>query len=502
VAAPRSSEPARQSMTSAGKGSRVVLRFMAIVERRLTSARTAAIALLTSIAALASMALAPAPASAASIVFMKGGNVWLASPDGSAQRQVTTGGGWDSPSQADDGTILAQNGTQLFRLDPHGKQLAPAIDTLFTGAPVAAGVGPINTVISPDGVNQAFDGEINANPYYDAGCNCYVYNHRFATWWGSASTFSAPNQTLGQQDYVDPAWIDNGHLMFSAVGILIAQVATYAVGGGDNTMTPWFSDSDPNVQMLGSGAITRGADKLAFVANVSGGVGNEIRIYATNGPPPVAGGPAQSMPTDQCNIGPNNFQSLRVSFAPDGQSLAYDAPDGIHLVTLAGFPSCASLTDSLIIPGGTEPSFGPADVPPSTLTPPPIQTRPPILTPPPAPAFSITHRHVARNGAITLLLTAKAAGTFAARASAVGISHTKHGSHGKHKRFSYGSGWAMNVPGQSVKLTIKPTSSATRALKRAGQALVSITIKFAPTAGSSRTIYASVPITAPRATRG
>jgi hypothetical protein len=463
---------------------------------RWISTRTAAIALVTSIAALASLALAPAPASAASIVFMKGGNVWLASPDGSVERQVTAGGGWDSPSQADDGTILAQNGTQLFRLDPNGKQLVPAINTLFTGAPSSAGVGPINTVISPDGVNQAFDGEINANPYYDAGCNCYVYNHRFATWWGSASTFSAPNQTLGQQDYVDPAWIDNGHLMLSAVGILIAQVATYALGDGDNTMTPWFSDPDPSVQMLGSGAITRGADKLAFVANVTGGVGNEIRIYASNGPPPVAGGPAPSTPTDQCNIGPNNFQSLRVSFAPDGQSLAYDAPDGIHLVTLAGFPSCASLTDKLIIPGAAEPSFGPADVPPPTLT------QPPVLTPPPAPAFSIAHRHVTRNGAITLMLTAKTAGTFTAHASAVGVSHTKHGSRGKQKRFSYGSGWAVTVPGQSVKLTIKPTSSATRALKRAGQALVSITIKFAPTAGSARTIYTSVPITAQRATRG
>jgi hypothetical protein len=77
-------------------------------------------------------------------------------------------------------------------------------------------------VISPDGVDQAYDGETNANPYYNPGCNCWVYAHQFATWWGSASTFSQPNQTLGQQDYVDPAWIDNSHLLLSATGILIA----------------------------------------------------------------------------------------------------------------------------------------------------------------------------------------------------------------------------------------------------------------------------------------
>jgi hypothetical protein len=344
----------------------VVLRLIVV---RLSSARAAAAAVLTSILALASLAVGAAPAGAASIVFMKGGNVWLASPDGSVLRQLTGGGGWDSPSQADDGTILAQNGTQLFRLDRYGKQLVPAINTDFTGAPSTAGTGPVNTVISPDGINQAHDGEINANPYYDAGCNCYVYVHQFATWWGSATTFSEPNQTLGQQDYVDPAWIDNGHLMLSATGILIAQVATYALGGADNTMTPWFSDPDPNVQQLGSGAITRTADKLAFVANVGGGVGNEIRIYSATGPPPVPGGPAPSAPVDQCNIGPSNYQSLRVSFAPDGQSLAYDAPDGIHLVTLTGWPSCTSLADKLLIPGASQPYFGPANLP--ALPPPP-----------------------------------------------------------------------------------------------------------------------------------
>ncbi|HEY2596086.1 MAG TPA: PASTA domain-containing protein, partial [Chloroflexota bacterium] len=345
----------------------------------ITAPLATSIAVLTAVTA--SLALAAGQAGAASIVFMKGGNVWLASPDGSVVRQVTSGGGWDSPSQADDGTILAQRGTQLFRMGRGGNPLAPAINTTFTGAP-ATWAGPVNAVISPDGVNQAYDGEITDSGYYDSGCGCYVYTHTFATWWGSATTLSQPNQTLGQQDYVDPAWIDNGHLMLSATGILIAQVATYALGAGDNAMTPWFSDPDPNLQGLGSGAITRSADKLAFVANVQGGVGNEIRIYSATGPPPVAGGPTPSAPADTCNLGPNNFQSLRVSFAPDGQSLAYDAPDGIHLRTLTGWPSCTSATDKLIIPGASEPYFGPADVGPPTpsATPTPTPGARPIST--------------------------------------------------------------------------------------------------------------------------
>jgi hypothetical protein len=311
------------------------------------------------------------------MVYIKGGNVWLAAPDGTGQRQVTANGGWDSPSQADDGTILAQRGTQLFRIDRNGNQLAAPIDTSFTGAP-PTWAGPLSPVISPDGVNQAYGGMITDSGVYDPNCGCYVYTHTFSTWWGSATTNSQPNQTLGQEDYVDPAWIDPSHLLLTSTGILIHQVATYTLGGGDNSMTQWFSDPDPSVNGLSAGAITRTQDKLAFVANIQGGVGNEIRIYTTNGPPP-------NVPTDVCNIGPNNFQSIRLSFSPDGQSLAYDAPDGIHLVSLAGLPTCTGLADHIIIPGGSLPYFGPADVGSPAPVPTPTPGTPTPRRPTPTP---------------------------------------------------------------------------------------------------------------------
>ena len=150
------------------------------------------------VAMLAALSLAlTGTARAASIVFVKGGNVWLAAADGSSERQVTTGGYWDGPSQADDGMILAQRGTQLFRLSRQGTQLDPPIDTIFTGAP-PTWAGPVAPVISPDGTSQAYGGEITDSGVYDPGCGCYVYTHTFSTWWGSATGYSQPNQTLGQ----------------------------------------------------------------------------------------------------------------------------------------------------------------------------------------------------------------------------------------------------------------------------------------------------------------
>src|SRR3954453_14110999 len=61
-------------------------------------------------AGLAALAV-PAIASADSIVYIDQGNVWSSSPDGARKVQLTSGGGWHSPTQADDGTVAAVQGT-------------------------------------------------------------------------------------------------------------------------------------------------------------------------------------------------------------------------------------------------------------------------------------------------------------------------------------------------------------------------------------------------------
>jgi hypothetical protein len=65
-----------------------------------------------------------APAAADSIVYTKDTNVWVARPDGTQARPVTSDGGYRSPSQADDGTILAVRGDKLYKLDRQGHPLA------------------------------------------------------------------------------------------------------------------------------------------------------------------------------------------------------------------------------------------------------------------------------------------------------------------------------------------------------------------------------------------
>ena len=100
--------------------------------------------------------LLPAAASADSIVYTKNNDVWLARPDGSGARPLTHGGGYQSPTQANDGTILAQRGTRFVRLDRAGRTLA-TLSSVLTDAPVGVNaVGPFDPRISPDGTKLAY----------------------------------------------------------------------------------------------------------------------------------------------------------------------------------------------------------------------------------------------------------------------------------------------------------------------------------------------------------
>jgi hypothetical protein len=85
----------------------------------------------------------------------------LSAPDGSQARQLTTGGRWASPSQADDGTIVAADGDTIVRIDRGtGRRLStlPVVGGAVTDTPSDADkfVGPLNPKVSPDGTQVAY----------------------------------------------------------------------------------------------------------------------------------------------------------------------------------------------------------------------------------------------------------------------------------------------------------------------------------------------------------
>ena len=296
-----------------------------------------------------------AAAQANSIVYLKGSNVWLTTPDGSQGYQLTFDGGWDSPSEADNGTVMAVKSGETYRFSPSGQMLGAPVPTIFHGADPSTNVGPAGVRLSPDGTKQSYWGDIYTS-YADYTCGCVMFRWEALTRWGASDQFNEPNQTKGQQLYGEPTWIDNSALMLTDVGSLFGdEVATYTVGGADNSLTQWFSDPDSTVKQLQYGTITRQGDKLAFVASTQA-TQDEIRFYQTHGPAPNA-------PTPMCAItGANGGQFSYTSFAPDGTQIAWQEGDGIHEGSVGSLSDCSSITDQLVIPGGSQPFLGAADV--------------------------------------------------------------------------------------------------------------------------------------------
>src|SRR3954452_20457466 len=195
------------------------------------------------LAVLAALATAVfvTPAAADSIVYLHGGNVWIANPDGSGARQFTLNAfHWAWPSEADDGTVVVAGGdghgpygdagSDIYRFSADGNEIGGAIPTPGTyyslDCPTTA---PWSVRVSPDASKIA---------YSTVQCS----TSDFTTLWtpSTATGLSFPNQDngVGDQDYEQPAWIDSSHYMASHAGqtVTSSQSRWYVQ---DTTQSPY-----------------------------------------------------------------------------------------------------------------------------------------------------------------------------------------------------------------------------------------------------------------------
>ncbi len=276
--------------------------------------------------------LVPAAAQADSIVFIKGGDVWLT--DGARVVRVTTDGGYESSSQADDGTIVAvkndNDNRYLIRMNRSGRRLNAPVKTV---EPDTTSVGPLNAKVSPDGklvayIFRRFDPDPNQAALF-----------RFALSWSDRDTKPGDIKSISGQ--LNPSWIGSSQiLLFPTSGIDDTIVSPTS---GDSMR--WFQDDATD---LGGGEINAAGDRLAATD------GATIRLYSLNGPPPAA-------PTARCEIRSPAGGYLRPTWSPEDNALAWEQADGIHVGSV-DLASCEA-KDVLLVPGGSYPDFGPAGVP-------------------------------------------------------------------------------------------------------------------------------------------
>jgi hypothetical protein len=310
--------------------------------------------LLVAALAAAGCLLAPAAATADSIVYADRGDIWTMRPDGSGKVKLTDGGRWHSPTQADDGTIAAVEGTGPITVMARDGRVLRTIST----PPARSGDGgsfapaPVDLSFSPDGSKLAYAYVATSCP---VASSCGTIQR--STFYTRADVAQAtPHDVWGNQFGVsDPEWITNDRaLVFGGYG---SQVSIDDLGGGDYSFVNWLKpDTDQ-----GDGELSRDGRRLA--TTFSYGENLILAFFAvsgdaTQGPPPAA--------TPACNSSSPDAALADPSWAPDSAGLAFQSRDGIETLrfTKLDATGCAITGPSVVVaPTGSQPDWGPADPP-------------------------------------------------------------------------------------------------------------------------------------------
>ncbi|HTU96105.1 MAG TPA: hypothetical protein VMF14_09720 [Solirubrobacteraceae bacterium] len=440
--------------------------------------------------------VAAGPAAADSMVFIKADNVWLANPDGSGQYQVTLDGTADSPysspSQADDGTVVALRTPaggrpEIWRMSQNGGLLNAPINT------PAPGTGAIDARVSPNGqlVAYWFVTEVST------GTCLYCFDVSSRALISHVDAFTNPDAVGTPNTGAHPSWMSNNTLLLSNGN---ATQWYYTLGTPEAAQ--WWGDTDncgcANPVGLTDGVVSRDGQRIALVRGDS----NEtLVLYRANGAPPAT-------PTPECAFTGPTGKFQNPTWASNGQSLAWQEDNGIWSAQVPDITNCATIGQpGLIVPGATEPSLGPAAIAPGPRPGcgnpgnPAACTGPPPPPPPPPPGHTTTiaqqlHLLVTaltralkrlaihgllHRGTLSVAFTTPAAGKLTVTLSTKGRHPVVLAS--GHVTFA-------KAGKRTVTLALAPAQSAR--LRRVHRMSCTLGLRFAPTTGKATSVKSGV----------
>jgi hypothetical protein len=242
-------------------------------------------------------------------------------------------------------------------------------------APAKTFYGPFDPAISPDGTKVAYTyyymTQSQSPTCFPPTCVTTINEGGTGYSWADRQT-AWDDPALGRHSgWRNPSWVDDDTVMISdPTHALNYDVILDTLSDGDsgNLVKGWFSDTVGNNPHMSGGDVSRDRTKLAFA---TGSSDSTLTVYSVPQFPTTfkdGDAPASSRPTICYRYsGPAGNYSTP-TFSPDGGRLAWAEDDGIKVVTVPSFAGgCttdgATPTAPLVIPGGSQPDWGPADVP-------------------------------------------------------------------------------------------------------------------------------------------
>jgi hypothetical protein len=306
------------------------------------------------VACVALAGTAAGTAQADSIAYIKGGDVWLTTTDAARQFQVTGTGEFFSVAQADDGTMVATTQAgHLQRLDRYGRVLSD--------------ITTLDADVSPDGKTVGYGFmKMGAYKYPDGSMDADLYDgHGFSR--SDAATGFLDAGYKFARDWSAPEFVDNSTVLVSnGPSWPSAPFALEKVGSGDPRS--WFDDPDNRHPMDATIARNR-----RFVAAVHGPDRLSLSVYR------IGDGALESAPVNRCFVysDPAGYRYESPTISADGKVIAWGTGKGLDIAPLgdatSGCPDGQSSRE--VLPGASQPDWGPADVPASRPADAPLRTK-------------------------------------------------------------------------------------------------------------------------------